>query len=104
MSTPESAAFLAKKPTVKPTFEGVDYDDNKAFKDAQDAIIREQWVKLMMARIVQEELKKCYRKNGNNHLEKCGALRERYFELLPHAKIRGFKFEQSTLPPKSQSG
>ncbi|KAF3906228.1 hypothetical protein ABW20_dc0101812 [Dactylellina cionopaga] len=76
MSTPESPAFLLKKPTVKPTFDGVDYDDNKALKDAQDAIIREQWVKLMMARLVQEELSKCYRKNGNNHLEKCGLLRD----------------------------
>ncbi|KAF3924796.1 hypothetical protein ABW21_db0201368 [Orbilia brochopaga] len=103
MSTPESAAFLAKKPTVKPTFDGVDYDNNKALKDAQDAVIREQWVKLMMARLVQDELRKCYRKNGNNHLEKCGALRERYFELLPYTKIRGFKFEQTTFAPGSQS-
>ncbi|KAF3911658.1 hypothetical protein AA313_de0202429 [Arthrobotrys entomopaga] len=75
MSTPESAAFLAKKPTVPPTFEGVDYDDNKALKDAQDAIIREQWVKLMMGRLVRDELAKCYRKHGNNHLEMCGVLR-----------------------------
>ncbi|KAF3933976.1 hypothetical protein ABW19_dt0208534 [Dactylella cylindrospora] len=75
MSTPESPAFIAKKPAVKPTFDGVDYDDNKALKDAQDAVIREQWVKLMMARLVQEELEKCYRKQGNNHLQNCGLLR-----------------------------
>ncbi|KAK6543983.1 hypothetical protein TWF694_000700 [Orbilia ellipsospora] len=102
MSTPETPAFLAKKPTVPPTFEGVDYDDNKALKDAQDAIIREQWVKLMMGRLVRDELAKCYRKHGVNHLEKCGVLRERYMELLPHAKIRGYRFEQTTFPPKEQ--
>ena len=75
MPTPESEAFLAKKPKVPPTFEGVDYDDNKAFKGAQDAIIREQWVRCMMARLVREEMGKCYRREGVNHLEKCGLLR-----------------------------
>jgi hypothetical protein len=75
MPTPESAAFLAKKPKVAPTFEGVDYDDNVALKAAQDAILREQWVRSMMARLVRDELGKCYRREGVNHLEKCGHLR-----------------------------
>ncbi|TVY46413.1 NADH-ubiquinone oxidoreductase 12 kDa subunit, mitochondrial [Lachnellula occidentalis] len=73
--TPESAAFLAKKPTVPPTFDGVDYDDTARLKQAQDAIIREQWVRSMMARLVREEMGKCYYREGVNHLEKCGALR-----------------------------
>ena len=64
-----------KKPKVAPTFDGVDYDDNQALKGAQDAIIREQWVKSMMARLVREEMGKCYRREGVNHLEKCGPLR-----------------------------
>jgi len=75
MPTPESAAFLAKKPTVPPTFDGVDYEDNTALKAAQDAIIREQWVRTMMARLVRQELSKCYRREGVNHLAKCGVLR-----------------------------
>lgn len=75
MPTPESELFLAKKPKVAPTFEGVDYDDNTALKAAQDAIIREQWVKSMMARLVRDEMGKCYRREGVNHLEKCGHLR-----------------------------
>lgn len=75
MPTPESAAFLAKKPKVAPTFDGVDYEDNVALKGAQDAIIREQWVQSMMARLVREEMGKCYRREGVNHLEKCGPLR-----------------------------
>lgn len=73
--TPESASFLAKKPTVPPTFDGVDYDDTKRLKQAQDAIIREQWVRSMMARLVREEMGKCYYREGVNHLEKCGPLR-----------------------------
>jgi hypothetical protein len=76
--TPESALFLAKKPSVLPTFDGVDYDDTKALKAVQDSIIREQWVKTMMARLVRDELGKCYYKEGVNHLEKCGTLRGKH--------------------------
>jgi len=75
MPTPESASFKAAKPTVPPTFDGVDYDDNKALKAAQDSVIREQWVQSMMARLIREELGKCYYREGVNHLEKCGHLR-----------------------------
>lgn len=75
MPTPESESFKASKPKVAPTFDGVDYDDNKALKAAQDAIIREQWVQSMMARLIREEMGKCYYKEGVNHLEKCGHLR-----------------------------
>lgn len=75
MPTPESEAFLAKKPKVPPTFDGVDLDDNKAVKQAADAIIREQWVQVMMGRLVRDELNKCYRREGVNHLENCGRLR-----------------------------
>ncbi|KAF8472531.1 hypothetical protein BDZ91DRAFT_676477 [Kalaharituber pfeilii] len=92
--TPESAAFLAKKPQVPPTFEGVDYDDTRAFKAAQDAILREQWVKTMMARLVREELGKCYYREGVNHLEKCEFLRERYLDLLKESRIKGYLFQQ----------
>ncbi|MCJ1312851.1 hypothetical protein MMC25_006527 [Agyrium rufum] len=94
MPTPESAAFLSRKPKVPPTFDGVDYEDTAALKAAQDAIIREQWVRSMMARIVRDEMGKCYRREGVNHLEKCGRLRERYFELLKESKVRGYLFEQ----------
>ena len=75
MPTPESPMFLAKKPKVPPSFEGVDYNDTPRLKAAQDAIIREQWVKSMMARLIREELGKCYFKEGVNHLEKCKDLR-----------------------------
>ncbi|KAJ5183877.1 NADH-ubiquinone oxidoreductase 12 kda subunit [Penicillium capsulatum] len=94
MPTPESAAFLAKKPTVPPTYEGVDFEDNVAVHNARDAIIREQWVRSMMSRLVGEELGKCYAREGVNHLEKCGVLREKYFELLNERKIKGYLFQE----------
>ncbi|KAJ5238154.1 hypothetical protein N7489_008245 [Penicillium chrysogenum] len=79
MPTPESAAFLAKKPTVAPTYDGVDFEDNVAIHNARDAIIREQWVRSMMARLVGEELGKCYAREG-----------QKYFELLKESKIKGY--------------
>jgi len=100
MPTPESPQFLAQKPTVPPTFDGVDYDDNKALKAAQDAIIREQWVQSMMARLIREEMGKCYYREGVNHLEKCGKLRDRYLQQLDKAKIRGYLFQQQNYDPK----
>ena len=95
MPTPESPMFLAKKPKVPPTFDGVDYDDNDALKAAQDAIIREQWVKSMMARLIREELSKCYYREGVNHLEKCGALRGRSFVSLMAEAAYGIKQRDS---------
>ncbi|EAS36093.3 NADH-ubiquinone oxidoreductase 12 kDa subunit [Coccidioides immitis RS] len=94
MPTPESAAFLAKKPTVPPTYDGVNFEDTEAVHNARDAIIREQWVRSMMARLVGEELGKCYRREGVNHLEKCGKLRDKYFELIDERKIKGYLFEE----------
>ncbi len=82
MVLPESNLYKAKKPTVPPTFDGVDYDDNTRLKQAQDAILREQWVRSMMCRLVGEELGKCYRREGVNHLEKCGRLRGIYYYLI----------------------
>ncbi len=92
MPTPESALFLAKKPKVPPTFEGVDYADTPRLKAAQDAVMREQWIKSMMARLVREELGKCYAKEGVNHLEKCSVLRG--MSLDPHVE-RGIAREMS---------
>ena len=95
--TPESAAFLAKKPTVPPTFDGVDYDDTARLKQAQDAVIREQWVRSMMARLVREELGKCYYREGVNHLEKCGPLRGKSPQLLAREQVVGFGLRGDTL-------
>lgn len=75
MPTPESEYFKKFKPTVPPTFDGVDYDNDREVRAARDSIIREQWVQVMMARLVRDELGKCYRREGANHLENCGHLR-----------------------------
>lgn len=77
MPIPESEAFKAKKPKVLPTFDGVDYDDTRALKRAQDAILREQWIRSMENRIIGEELNKCYYKHGINHFQECAHYRSK---------------------------
>ncbi|EHY60812.1 hypothetical protein HRR83_000578 [Exophiala dermatitidis] len=99
MPTPESEAFLAKKPKVPPTFQGVDFSDNQAVTDARDAIVREQWVQQMMQRLVGEEMGKCYKREGVNHLEKCGKYRERYLQLLKGNKEKGYRGRQQNYVP-----
>lgn len=104
MPTPESESFKAAKPTVPPTFDGVDYDDNKQLKAAQDAIIREQWVQSMMARLLREEMGRCYRREGVNHLEKCGHLRGMLLQQNIQAAQYNATSEQFTKLTSGQIG
>ncbi|KAK4905659.1 hypothetical protein LTR66_017791, partial [Elasticomyces elasticus] len=73
--TPESELFKNSKPTVAPSYQGVDLGDAAQVANVRDAIIKEQWVQVMMARLVREEMGKCYHREGVNHLEKCGKYR-----------------------------
>lgn len=99
MPTPESELFLKKKPTVPPSFVGVDFNDLQALRNAQDSIIREQWVKQMMARLVRDEMGKCYVKHGVNHLEKCGVYRDRYIQLLKENREKGYRGQMLNYEP-----
>ncbi|KIJ52599.1 hypothetical protein M422DRAFT_243383 [Sphaerobolus stellatus SS14] len=60
-------------------------------KAERDHTIREQWIKAMEFRIVQEGLSKCQKYEGVNHYENCKEWTERYLALLPDAKIKGYK-------------
>ncbi|KAJ2991099.1 hypothetical protein NUW58_g2643 [Xylaria curta] len=40
-----------------------------------------------MGRLVREELSKCYYREGVNHLEKCGSLREKYLQMLKDHRL-----------------
>ncbi|RAL66673.1 hypothetical protein DID88_006356 [Monilinia fructigena] len=82
--TPESAAFLAKKPTVPPTFDG------RTMGQEHDGALSERGIGKVLLQ------------GGVNHLEKCGALRDRYFELLKESKIRGYLFEQQNYTKKPE--
>ncbi|CAL1716793.1 unnamed protein product [Somion occarium] len=57
----------------------------------RDEIIRESWVKTMEARIVRDNLQKCYRIEGVNHLESCKHLADRYITMIKENRVKGYK-------------
>jgi NADH dehydrogenase (ubiquinone) 1 beta subcomplex subunit 10 len=73
-----------------PTLDEVDPKDYKAVQQARKQEIREQWVKVMEARIIREKLSKCYRTQGVNHYEQCRHLAEEYVRRRPEARVHGY--------------
>ncbi|WVO23270.1 uncharacterized protein IAS62_004619 [Cryptococcus decagattii] len=53
--------------------------------------IRESWIKAMEARIVRDELQKCYRGEGINQLQNCKVLAEKYAAMIRDNKVKGYK-------------
>ncbi|KAJ7454806.1 NADH-ubiquinone oxidoreductase 12 kDa subunit [Mycena latifolia] len=58
---------------------------------AQDAFIRESWVKAMEVRLVREELEKCRKGEGSNSMENCRWLADKYAQMLQDNKLQGYK-------------
>jgi hypothetical protein len=54
---------------------------------AQDAHIREAWIRAMETRLVREELDKCHRAEGVNHYENCKWLAELYLKKMRENKV-----------------
>ncbi|KAK9896266.1 hypothetical protein P389DRAFT_171378 [Cystobasidium minutum MCA 4210] len=71
---------------AKPTFE-----DYQAVIDAQEAKIRSDWVNTMEARLVREELAKCWREEGVNHYQSCHALSEKYLDMVRTHRVTGYR-------------
>lgn len=49
--------------------------------------IRESWVTAMEARLVREELQKCFKAEGTNHYANCKYLAERYAQMIRDNKV-----------------
>lgn len=58
----------------------------------RDDFIRESWIRTMEARIVRDNLQKCHRVEGVNHLENCKHLAERYAQMLRDNRVSGLSF------------
>ncbi|KAG1734126.1 hypothetical protein EDB19DRAFT_1830674 [Suillus lakei] len=52
----------------------------------REEFVRESWVKAMEARLVRDELVKCHRLEGVNHLENCRWLSDKYISMLKENK------------------
>ena len=59
-----------------------------AVMDAREAKLRSDWVKVMEARLVREELAKCWREEGVNHYQSCHALSEKYIDMIRTHRVR----------------
>ncbi|KAH9838363.1 NADH-ubiquinone oxidoreductase 12 kDa subunit [Rhodofomes roseus] len=66
-------------------------EELKARVKEREDLIRESWVRAMEAKIVRENMQKCYRIEGVNHGEKCKHLAEKYTQMLQENKVKGYK-------------
>lgn len=56
--------------------------DPVAFFEQRDYQVREKFVEIEAAKELRRKLKKCYQKEGVNHLQNCRDLRLRYIEAI----------------------
>jgi NADH dehydrogenase (ubiquinone) 1 beta subcomplex subunit 10 len=57
------------------------YKDPVAFFEQRDYLAREKWVKIEKTRLVREQLKQCYLREGVNHFSECRSLVMKYMKL-----------------------
>ncbi|KAI0058774.1 hypothetical protein BV25DRAFT_1919079 [Artomyces pyxidatus] len=66
-------------------------EELKARVAARETHLRESWVRAMEARIVQDQVKACYRGESVNHYENCRELSEKYLSMLRENRVKGYK-------------
>ncbi|KAI8973335.1 hypothetical protein BDF20DRAFT_824358 [Mycotypha africana] len=68
MSTQEAWEYPEHKQFERvPTLDQVDPRDSKAVFAARNQKVRDDWVKVMEARLIKEKLDECYKTEGVNH-------------------------------------
>ena len=53
----------------------------------REQTIRESWVRAMEAKLIRDQLDRCYQTEGVNHMESCKDLRERYLDMLRENRV-----------------
>lgn len=81
------------------SFDDINYDNYKELQQAQESMIREQWIRVNALKVCRTALEKCYKHKGVNHLEDCRGLAERYMMLLD-TKVDGCMGYQKNDPSK----
>ncbi|KAF8978322.1 hypothetical protein BGZ46_006601 [Entomortierella lignicola] len=69
----------------------VDPEDKAALLRSRALAVRESWINAMEGRIVQKELKKCFRAEGVNHYQNCRHLVELYMTSLKEKRVEGWR-------------
>mmetsp|Transcript_42208 Transcript_42208/g.61891 ORF Transcript_42208/g.61891 Transcript_42208/m.61891 type:complete len:114 (+) Transcript_42208:104-445(+) len=76
----EAQPDFEQDPKTKRTI--YDKSDAKQYFRTQDARLREKWVDVAQAKILQERITECYLRESVNHLEACKPLVKQYFSLI----------------------
>ncbi|KAF8934720.1 hypothetical protein EDD21DRAFT_377806 [Dissophora ornata] len=69
----------------------VDPNDKAAVLRSRALAVRESWINAMEGRIIQKELKKCYRAEGVNHYQNCRHLVDLYMNALKEKRVEGWR-------------
>ncbi|KAJ1970248.1 hypothetical protein IWQ62_000075 [Dispira parvispora] len=89
-----------------PDFDELEKDDLIGFRKARDQYLRESWVRAMELRVLQKQLKKCYRTEGVNYMQNCRALGELYLDMAKAQRLKGYRTldgKANKLPPQPQA-
>ena len=54
-----------------PTIDEIDKSDPVAFREAHAQADRETWVAIASTRLLREQIRECYMREGVNHLKNC---------------------------------
>ncbi|VVT55779.1 uncharacterized protein SAPINGB_P004734 [Magnusiomyces paraingens] len=82
------------------SFDDIDYSDNQALKQAQESFVREQWIRVEALKTVRRALEKCFQTQGVNQYENCKDIAEKYLDMLPTHRVKGYLAYQRNDPRK----
>ncbi|ODV83476.1 hypothetical protein CANARDRAFT_29925 [[Candida] arabinofermentans NRRL YB-2248] len=95
--TKEEATFK-RSPDV--SFDEIDYRNPMDLKNAQESMLREQFVRIEVFKMVRKALENCFRVNGPNAFEECRDLADKYLDMLPNSRAQGYMGYQRNDPSK----
>lgn len=82
------------------SFDEIDYRNAADLKDAQESLLKEQFVKVEVVKIVRKALENCFKVNGPNGYEDCREIADKYMALLPESRASGYLGYQRNDPTK----
>ncbi|AOA61624.1 Subunit of mitochondrial NADH:ubiquinone oxidoreductase (complex I) [Komagataella phaffii CBS 7435] len=82
------------------SFDDIDYNNSQDLHNAQESLLREQWIRVSALKVCRKALESCYKTSGPNHYEDCREIAEKYLNMLPDHRIQGFLGYQKNDPSK----
>ncbi|GMM44657.1 hypothetical protein DAPK24_012320 [Pichia kluyveri] len=82
------------------SFDEIDYRNANDLKKAQESLLKEQFVKVEILKIVRKSLENCFKVNGPNGYEDCREIADKYLALLPESRVSGYLGYQRNDPTK----